>query len=68
MEWIKESEHKPPFGERVLVYCRIYGRCLYTYEFIGEAFGEKWGNWHDGKNLGVLPPVYWCHIPEIPEE
>lgn len=67
MEWIKETESKPPFGELVLVYCRIYGRFLASYEYIGDFGGEKYGNWkHDGK-LGILPPVLWMKIPEITE-
>jgi len=67
MHWVAVSERLPEFGETVLVYCRIYGRFLATYEFIGEFQGEKYGNWRDfNGNLGILPPVYWLQIPEPP--
>jgi|SRR5690606_9953216 len=65
--WVAVSERLPEFGETVLVYCKIYGRFLATYEFIGEFQGEKYGNWRDfNGNLGILPPVYWLQIPEPP--
>ena len=64
--WIKETEQKPEFGKPVLVCCRIFGRDIYTYERLDPDY--DWGNWHDGKNLGVLPPVWWSYIPEPPIE
>ena len=67
ISWVAVSERLPEFGETVLVYCKIYGRFLATYEFIGEFQGEKYGNWRDfNGNLGILPPVYWLRIPEPP--
>lgn len=66
MEWIKTEHRKPKFDELVLVWCRIYGRFLATYE---EIDGTGWGNWRDMKgNLGILPPVYWMKLPEPPKE
>lgn len=67
MEWIKTEDKLPEFGELVLVYCRIYGIFLASYELIGEFDGKEFGNWHDGTNLGILPPVYLMKIPEIPD-
>jgi hypothetical protein len=67
IRWVAVSELLPEFGETVLVYCKIYGRFLATYEFIGEFQGEKYGNWRDfNGNLGILQPVYWLQIPEPP--
>jgi hypothetical protein len=67
ISWVAVSERLPEFGETVLVYCKIYGRFLASYEFIGEFQGEKYGNWRDfNGNLGILPPVYWLQIPEPP--
>jgi hypothetical protein len=67
ISWVAVSERLPEFGETVLVYCKIYGRFLATYEFIGEFQGEKYGNWRDfNGNLGILPPVFWLQIPEPP--
>lgn len=34
MDWIKTEHRKPKFDELVLVWCRIYGRFLATYEEI----------------------------------
>jgi Protein of unknown function (DUF551) len=66
--WIAVADRLPKFGETVLVYCRIYGRFLATYEYIGDFQGEKYGNWRDFKGeLGILPPVYWMEIPETPQ-
>ncbi len=64
--WIKTSSKLPEFDTPVLVFCKIYGRYIGSYNFIGEAFGEKHGNWHDGKQLGVLPPTHWQPLPERP--
>lgn len=66
--WIPVAERLPDFGESVLVFCRIYGRYVGQYVFIGEFRGEKYGNWHDGKNLGVLPPTHWMPLPEPPKQ
>ena len=65
MSWIKTEIQKPKFGELVLVYCRIYGRFLATYERIEDT---NFGNWRYESNLGILPPVFWMNIPEIPVE
>lgn len=61
--WINTKEQKPNFGETVLVYCKIYGKFLATYEQIENT---GWGNWRYENDLGILPPVYWMRIPEIP--
>lgn len=67
ISWVAVSEQLPKFGETVLVYCKIYGRFLATYEYIGDFAGEQYGNWRDfNGNLGILPPVYWLQIPEPP--
>ena len=67
ISWVAVSERLPEFGETVLVYCKIYGRFLATYEFIGDFQGKKYGNWRDfNGNLGILPPVYWMPLPEPP--
>jgi len=65
-EWTLEKNYKPIFGMPVVVWCRIYGKAIYTYERLDPEYG--WGNWHDGKSLGVLPPVYWSYIPNPPKE
>ena len=66
MSWIKTERRKPKFGVTVLVYCRIWGRYMATYEQLEDT---GWGNWRDfNGNLGVLPPVYWMEIPEVPSE
>ena len=67
--WVSTSDKLPEFGETVLVYCSLYGRYLATYEFIGDFQGEKHGNWMDfNGNLGILPPIYWMKIPDIPNK
>ena len=67
MHWVATSEQLPEFGKTVLVYCKIYGNFLATYEYIGDYGGEKYGNWRDfNGNLGILPPVYWTEIPKPP--
>ncbi len=66
MSWVKTEQRKPKFDEPVWVWCRIYGKYLATYE---EIDGTGWGNWRDfNGNLGILPPVYWLEIPEVPTE
>jgi len=65
-EWIKTSNTRPPFNKPVLGYSPIYGRSIYTYEPIGLFAGIEHGNWHDGKQLGVLPPTHWMNLPEPP--
>lgn len=66
-KWIDERLHKPKFGVPVFVRCRIYGRAIYTYENLDPENPKcKWGNWHDGKELGVLPPTHWMELPAFP--
>ena len=64
MDWIKTEEKLPPFGRQVLVYCRIYGRYIGSYERLDENC--EYGNWHDGEKLGVLPPTHWMFLPPAP--
>jgi len=67
MEWIETDLQKPNFGGTKLVWCRIYGIFLATYEYIGDFDGEQHGNWRDFRGgLGILPPVYWMPLPELP--
>ena len=63
MSWKEEKKHKPKFGEVVLVYCRIYGRFLASYEQLDDSV---FGNWSEGGKLGILPPLYWMAIPKVP--
>lgn len=65
--WVKCSDRLPEFDTPVLVFCELYGRAIYTHVFIGEFQGDKFGNWHDGKSLGVLPPTHWMPLPPKPE-
>ena len=62
--WISVEETKPEFGEPVFVWCRIYGRYIGTYQQID---GTRFGNWSDGKDLGVLPPLFWQPLPTPPK-
>lgn len=64
MEWISVKERLPEFGELVIVYCRIYGRYIGSYERLHDTIH---GNWHDGQSLGVLPPTHWMPLPEPPK-
>jgi hypothetical protein len=65
MNWIKTEHAKPELNEPVLVWCRIYGTFIATYEDIGA--GKEWGNWRDSNgNLGILPPVFWMRLPDLP--
>jgi len=67
ISWVTTSEQVPEFGVTVLVYCKIYGKFLATFEYIGEFAGDKYGNWRDfNGNIGILPPVYWMEIPKPP--
>lgn len=67
--WIDETKQKPPFGKHVLCYCRIYGYYIGSYENIApDVSGNIWGNWNDGKHLGVLPPTHWMELPEKPKQ
>lgn len=59
-EWIPTKQRLPEFDTPVIVYCRIYGRYIATYKRIDEDY--DFGNWHDGKTLGVLPPTHWQYI------
>ena len=62
--WISVEERLPEFGEPVFVWCRIYGRYIGTYQQID---GTRFGNWSDGKDLGVLPPLFWQPLPTPPK-
>jgi len=64
MEWISTDQKLPNFGERVLVYCWIYGTFIASYEQIG---GTNHGQWSDGGKLGILKPKYWRPLPPPPE-
>lgn len=61
--WIETKNKLPEFNKWVLCYCRIYGYYIGSYKQIDDT---NWGNWHDGKELGVLPPVLWQYMEEIP--
>jgi hypothetical protein len=63
--WILTKERNPHFGEPVFVWCRIYGRYIGTYEQIEDT---SFGNWNDGKQSGVLPPIYWMPLPDPPNQ
>jgi len=62
--WISVEERLPEFVEPVFVWCRIYGRYIGTYQQID---GTRFGNWSDGKELGVLPPLFWQPLPTPPK-
>lgn len=65
IDWIKTKDKKPELNTPVLVWCKLYGRFIATYEDIGA--GKNWGNWRDSNgNLGILPPIYWMPLPEPP--
>jgi len=64
MKWIPTKERLPAFGLPVLVYCRIYGRYIGSYNRLDEKCNA--GNWYDGERLGVLPPTHWMHLPPAP--
>ena len=66
--WIRVEDRLPDFNTPVFVNCKIYGRYIASYNFIGEFNGEKYGNWHDGKNLGALPPSHWMPLPAPPQQ
>lgn len=66
MEWIAIEDRLPPFDERVLVYCRIYGRYIGAYQRIDPDY--DFGNWNDGEKLGVLPPTHWMPLPPAPHK
>lgn len=66
MEWISVKDKFPPFGDWVLVYCRIYGRYIGSYQRIDPEY--NFGVWNDGNNSGVLPPTHWMPLPEPPVE
>ncbi len=68
MEWISVKDRLPEFDEYVLAYCRIHGRFLATYEFIDEFDGQKYGNWRNGEELGILPPTHWMPLPKPPKD
>lgn len=64
MKWISCKERLPDFDKPVLCFCRIYGRYIGWHQRIDNT---NYGNWHDGTNLGVLPPIYWQELPEPPQ-
>ena len=66
-EWVKTKDKLPDFSTPVLGWNDIYERWIYTYEQIGGK-DSVWGNWHDGKQLGVLPPTHWCYLPQPPTQ
>lgn len=61
--WIDERKQKPPFETWVLCYCRIYGFYIGCYQ---QILDTGWGNWNDGKELGVLPPTHLQPLPSTP--
>lgn len=63
MKWIDVKEIKPPFETSVLVYCEIYGMYIGYYRRILDT---SHGQWDDGKNIGVLPPLFWMYLPTKP--
>jgi hypothetical protein len=63
-KWISVKDEPPPLDTWVLVWCRIYG----TYIGCNERIYGNWGNWNDGKTLGVLPPLFWMPLPESPDD
>jgi hypothetical protein len=65
MKWINTKDKLPEFGVPVLVNCKIYGRYIATLERIEPDC--DYGNWHDGKILGVLPPTHWMELPPPPK-
>lgn len=58
----------PDFDVTVIVYCKIYGVFTAWHQYIGDFAGEKFGNWHDGKQLGILPPTHWKSLPKPPNK
>jgi len=64
MKWIRTSERLPEFDIPVLCYCRIYGKYIGWHQRLDPDYDV--GNWHDGKNLGVLPPTHWLPLPPNP--
>lgn len=63
--WIPVSERLPEFDTWVLCYCKIYGFYIGSYQRILDTCH---GNWNDGKDLGVLPPIYWQPLPQSPNK
>lgn len=63
--WKVVKEQGPPFDEWVLVWCKIYGRYIGRFERIENS---NFGQWNDGKQSGVLPPIYWQHLPKNPTQ
>ena len=63
--WRNTQFEKPPFSLPVLVFCRIYGRYITTYEQIIDDYEA--GNWvdHEGRK-GGLPPTHWQYLPDFP--
>lgn len=67
--WVLTSKQEPIFNEYVWCYCSIYGRYIGKFINIGELEGKLYGNWHNGTELGCLPPIAWMPIekPNLPE-
>lgn len=67
-QWTITSKKEPEFGTYVWCYCPIYGRYIGKFINIGEVDGKLYGNWHNGNELGCLPPLLWMPInkPSLP--
>jgi len=63
-QWIPVTpDTMPEFDTWVLCYCRIYGFYIGCHQRILDT---NYGNWNDGKDLGILPPIFWMLLPEKP--
>ena len=61
-DWISVEDRLPEYSKPVLVYCKIYGRYVTTYENHGEY--SEFLDWK-GRG-GALPPTHWMPLPEPP--
>ena len=62
-KWVDVKTRLPGFNIQVLVFCKIYGRFLASYDRIDDT---NWGNWRYNDELGILPPTHWMPLPEAP--